>query len=70
MDNFCSRLGLRVYRISVKDDLNVGTVFQHLAEDYVGKVGTIQYLVEDYVGKVGTIHHLVEDYLRKALEVF
>ena len=29
---------MRLYRTSVKEDLNVGSVFQHLAENYVNKV--------------------------------
>ena len=31
-------LNMRLYRTSVKDDLNVSVVFQHLAENYVNKV--------------------------------
>jgi len=31
---------MKLYRTSVKDDLNVGVVFQHLAENYVNKVIT------------------------------
>jgi hypothetical protein len=34
---------MRVYRTSVKEDINVGNVFQHLAENYVNQV-TRQYL--------------------------
>ena len=30
---------MRLYRTSVKEDLNVSVVFQHLAENYVNKVG-------------------------------
>jgi hypothetical protein len=30
--------GTRDYRMSVKEDLNVGGVFQHLAEDFVRQV--------------------------------
>jgi len=44
VDKLASRLGLRVYRMSVKDDLNVGTVFQHLAEDYVTKVVDLDHV--------------------------
>ena len=29
---------MKLYRISVKEDLNVAVVFQHLAENYVNKV--------------------------------
>ena len=32
-------LNMRLYRTSVKEDLNVSVVFQHLAENYVNKVG-------------------------------
>ena len=31
-------LGMRLYKTSVKEDLNVASVFQHLAENYVNKV--------------------------------
>jgi len=31
-------LGMRLYKTSVKEDLNVASVFQHLAENYVSKV--------------------------------
>ncbi len=34
---------MRLYRTSVKDDLNVGSVFQHLAENYVNKVSLIMF---------------------------
>ena len=29
---------MKLYRTSVKEDLNVAVVFQHLAENYVNKV--------------------------------
>ena len=29
---------MKLYRTSVKEDLNVGVVFQHLAENYVNQV--------------------------------
>jgi hypothetical protein len=32
---------MRLYRTSVKEDLNVGSVFQHLAENYVNKVSML-----------------------------
>ena len=35
-------LNMRLYRTSVKDDLNVSVVFQHLAENYVNKVGFVK----------------------------
>ena len=31
-------LNMKLYRTSVKEDLNVAVVFQHLAENYVDKV--------------------------------
>ena len=33
-------LRMRLYRTSVKDDLNVGAVFRDLAESYVDKVNS------------------------------
>ena len=59
MDKLAARLGLRVYRMSVKDDLNVGTVFQHLAEDYVTKV---KYKIEFY--KIQPNRKLSPEYCR------
>ena len=35
---------MRVYRTSVKEDINVGNVFQHLAENYVNQVSLEQLL--------------------------
>ena len=37
-ERLAAEAGMRLYRTSVKDDLNVGSVFQHLAENYVNKV--------------------------------
>ena len=34
---------MRLYRTSVKDDLNVGAVFRDLAESYVDKVNSYRY---------------------------
>ena len=34
---------MRVYRTSVKEDINVGNVFQHLAENYVNQVKSKNY---------------------------
>jgi len=36
---------MKLYRTSVKDDLNVGVVFQHLAENYVNKVRMLSNLL-------------------------
>ena len=30
---------MKLYLTSVKEDLNVGAVFQHLAENFINKVG-------------------------------
>ena len=38
VERLSSELGMRLYRTSVKEDLNVGSVFQHLAENYVAKL--------------------------------
>ena len=38
-------LNMRLYRTSVKDDLNVSVVFQHLAENYVNKVSVIILII-------------------------
>ena len=38
VDRLCSELGMRLYRTSVKEDMGVSSVFQHLAEDYVSKI--------------------------------
>ena len=35
-----NELRMRLYRTSVKDDLNVGAVFRDLAESYVDKVNS------------------------------
>ena len=37
-ERLAGEAGMRLYRTSVKEDLNVGSVFQHLAENYVNKV--------------------------------
>jgi len=37
-ERLAGEVGMRLYRTSVKEDLNVGSVFQHLAENYVNKV--------------------------------
>ena len=37
---------MKLYRTSVKDDLNVGVVFQHLAENYVNKVTYMRVLAD------------------------
>ncbi len=39
MEQLSRDLQMRLYRTSVKEDLNVGSVFQHLAENYVESVG-------------------------------
>ena len=38
VERLAKELQMRLYRTSVKEDLNVGGVFQHLAENYVAKV--------------------------------
>ena len=36
---------MKLYRTSVKEDLNVGVVFQHLAENYVNQVAWVTIMV-------------------------
>ena len=38
VERLAKEYNMRLYRTSVKDDLNVDDVFQHLAENYVNKV--------------------------------
>ena len=38
-DKLAKECKMKLYRTSVKEDLNVAVVFQHLAENYVNKVG-------------------------------
>ena len=37
-DKLAMECKMKLYRTSVKEDLNVAVVFQHLAENYVNKV--------------------------------
>ena len=37
-DKLARECKMKLYRTSVKEDLNVAVVFQHLAENYVNKV--------------------------------
>ena len=41
---------MRVYRTSVKEDINVGNVFQHLAENYVQRIRMEQDLMRFDIG--------------------
>ena len=53
---------MKLYRTSVKEDLNVGVVFQHLAENYVNQVvwimmvmGRVNYVKMVVMGRVKMI---------------
>ena len=46
---------MKLYRTSVKEDLNVGVVFQHLAENYVNQVLWVMMVM----GRVGVIMKMV-----------
>ena len=46
---------MKLYRTSVKEDLNVGVVFQHLAENYVNQVVWMMMVM----GRVGVIMKMV-----------
>ena len=37
-ERLAAECNMKLYRTSVKEDLNVAVVFQHLAENYVNKV--------------------------------
>ena len=39
VEALAQRCHMRLYRTSVKEDINICNVFQHLAENYVNKVG-------------------------------
>ncbi len=43
-ERLAAECNMRLYRTSVKEDLNVGSVFQHLAENYVNKVTSHNYI--------------------------
>ena len=47
---------MRLYRTSVKEDLNVDDVFQHLAENYVNNVKSFNELEEANFGYPGNGH--------------
>ena len=38
VDRLAKECRMRLYRVSVKEDINVGGLFQHLAENYVNKL--------------------------------
>merc|ERR1739838_530065 len=38
VDRLARECRMRLYRVSVKEDINVGGLFQHLAENYVNKL--------------------------------
>ena len=43
-DKLAKECKMKLYRTSVKEDLNVAVVFQHLAENYVNKVSNLYIL--------------------------
>ncbi len=43
-ERLAAECNMRLYRTSVKEDLNVGSVFQHLAENYVNKVTSHNFI--------------------------
>lgn len=57
-ERLAAESGMRLYRTSVKDDLNVGSVFQHLAENYVNKVKSFDVSDSPYHSlQIGQSHH-------------
>jgi len=47
-ERLAAECNMRLYRTSVKEDLNVGSVFQHLAENYVNKVKSYETMMSPY----------------------
>ena len=47
-ERLAAESNMRLYRTSVKDDMNVGSVFQHLAENYVNRVKSYDALDTTY----------------------
>ena len=50
VDRYAKANRMRVYRTSVKEDINVGNVFQHLAENYVQRIRMEQDLMRFDIG--------------------
>ena len=55
VERLAKEFNMRLYRTSVKEDLNVDDVFQHLAENYVNKVKSFNDL-EANIGYPGNSH--------------
>ena len=50
VDRYAKANRMRVYRTSVKEDINVGNVFQHLAENYVQRIRMEQDVMRFDIG--------------------
>ena len=55
VEQLAKEFNMRLYRTSVKEDLNVDDVFQHLAENYVNQVKSFNEL-EANIGYPGNSH--------------
>ena len=55
---------MKLYRTSVKEDLNVGVVFQHLAENYVNQVVWIMMVMGRVIMKMVLFQLLAENEVR------
>ena len=44
-ERLAAECNMKLYRTSVKEDLNVAVVFQHLAENYVNKVSRMFLMI-------------------------
>lgn len=53
VDRYAKENRMKVYRTSVKEDINVGNVFQHLAENYVQRIRMEQDLMRFDIGSSG-----------------
>ena len=45
-ERLAAECNMKLYRTSVKEDLNVAVVFQHLAENYVNKVSRMFLMIQ------------------------
>jgi hypothetical protein len=58
VERLAKEFNMRLYRTSVKEDLNVDDVFQHLAENYVNKVKSFNELEANIGGYPTNTHEL------------
>merc|ERR1719266_1416414 len=58
VDSVAAEAGMKLYKTSVKEDLNVDLVFQHLAENYVKKMRSTDSIDSGFHSlSIGVGHH-------------